>query len=107
MKSRLTIAFALFCAGSTIGYAGESESTNLDWHQWRGVNRAGVSRETGVLKNWTNVGPKVLWQIPLGDGFSGVSIADGRAYTVYAKGEDEIVVCLDATNGKELWRYVH
>ena len=106
MKSRLTIAFALFCAGSTIGYAGESESTNLDWHQWRGVNRDGVSRETGVLKNWTNVGPKVLWQIPLGDGFSGVSIADGRAYTVYAKGEDEIVVCLDATNGKEIWRYV-
>ena len=42
----------------------------------------------------------------LGEGFSGISIANGRAYTMFAKGEDEVVVCLDAETGKELWRYL-
>ena len=85
LKSRLKIALVLFWGGSCIGYSGENELTTFEWHQWRGVNRDVVSRETGVLKNWTNVGPKVLWRIPLGDGFSGVSIADGRAYTTYGR----------------------
>ena len=104
MKSRLKIALVLFWGGSCIGYS--TDARPPDWHQWRGANRDGVSREAGVLKSWDGAGAKLLWRIPLGDGFSGVSIADGRAYTVYAKRKDEIVVCLDATNGKELWRYV-
>ena len=105
-SSRIAIALAFFCVGNIATYAEENESTDVEWHQWRGPNRDGVSLETDLLKSWSDAGPKELWRIPLGEGFSGVSISDGRAYTMYAKGEDEIVVCLDAKSGKELWRHL-
>ena len=62
--------------------------------------------DTGILKTWPEAGPKELWRMPLGNGFSGISIANGRAYTMFAEGEDEVVVCLDAETGAELWRYL-
>ena len=81
-------------------------STSQEWHQWRGPNRDGISHETGLLTNWSEAGPREVWRISLGDGFSGISISNGRAYTMYAKGEDEIVVCFDAKTGEEIWRYL-
>ena len=38
-------------------------------------------------------------------GFSGISISQGRVYTMFSKGNDEFVVCLDATDGAEIWRF--
>ena len=99
----LTIVFMLMTR-STISVEHHETPHQADWHQWRGLNRDGISLETGILKEWPETGPKELWRIPLGDGFSGISISNGRAYTMYAKGEDEIAVCLDAQTGKEIWR---
>jgi hypothetical protein len=83
-----------------------------DWPQWRGPDRDGVSAETGLLTRWPEDGPEVLWRTKCGVGFSGVSVAGGRAYTLmqYKEGgEDrEAVVSWDANTkgeGKELWRY--
>ena len=110
MKSKgsyrgIVTVLVLFCAGNLIAHAAENETINLDWHQWRGPNRDGISSESGLLKRWSGDGPKELWRIPLGEGFSGVSISEGRAFTMFVKGEDEIVVCIDAASGKEIWRY--
>ncbi len=79
-------------------------SSTADWPQWLGPNRNGVSAETGLLKSWPTTGPKILWRIPLGEGYSGVSISQGRVYTLFSHGDDEFVVCIDAVTGKELWR---
>ena len=76
-----------------------------EWPQWRGPNRDGVSGEVGLLKEWSPNGPKVLWKIPLGEGFSGISVSQGRVYTMFSKGDDEFVVCLNATDGGEIWRF--
>ena len=76
-----------------------------DWPQWRGPNRDGISEEVGILKEWHNGGPRVLWRVPLGEGFSGISVADGRVYTMFSEGDDEFIVCLDASNGSEIWRF--
>ena len=76
-----------------------------EWPQWRGPNRDGVSDEVGLLKEWPANGPKVLWKIPLGEGFSGISVSQGRVYTMFSKGNDEFIVCLDATDGREIWRF--
>ena len=78
---------------------------NNDWPQWRGPNRDGISNETGLLKSWPESGPKVIWNAPSGDGYSGISISQGRVYTMFGEGENEIVVCLDAATGKEIWRF--
>jgi outer membrane protein assembly factor BamB len=111
MRSRdllagIVIVFALLCVWRTPTHAESEESTHAEWHQWRGPNRDGISVDTGIRQNWPAEGPKELWRIPLGEGFSSISISNGRAYTMYAKGEDEIVVCLDAKTGKEIWRYL-
>lgn len=79
-------------------------SNTSDWPQWLGPNRSGISAETGLLKSWLATGPKILWRIPLGEGFSGVSISQGRVYTLFSQSNDEFVVCLDAATGKETWR---
>ena len=75
-----------------------------DWPQWRGPNRDGISRETGLLSQWPEEGPPVVWRVPGGEGFSSVSVAGGRAFTMAASGEDEFALCLDAATGKQLWK---
>lgn len=75
-----------------------------DWPQWRGPNRDGISTETGILRNWPESGPSLLWRAGAGEGYSGISIANGRLYTMYGKARDELMVCLDAATGKETWR---
>ncbi len=36
-------------------------ATALDWPQWRGPDRSDVSKETGLLKQWPEGGPKQVW----------------------------------------------
>lgn len=76
-----------------------------DWPAWRGPDRTGVSKETGLLKQWPKDGPPLLWKIKgLGDGFSTPSVAGGRIFVMGTRpGRAEHVICLSATDGKELW----
>ncbi|MCI0683706.1 MAG: PQQ-like beta-propeller repeat protein [Gemmataceae bacterium] len=76
-----------------------------DWPQFRGPGRTGVSKETGLLKQWPDKGPNLLWTYKnAGLGFSGMAVADGKIYTLGTRGDDEIIIALDANDqGKELW----
>ncbi len=74
------------------------------WSQWRGPDRAGVSSETGLAPRWPEAGPAELWRKPLGEGFSGIIVADGRLYTQFASGGDAFVASLSAKDGSEIWR---
>ena len=49
-----------------------------DWPQWLGPQRNGVSNESGLALSWPADGPKTQWRIPLGKGFSGISIVADR-----------------------------
>ena len=93
-----------YLVGGVLNAKADNHST-AEWAQWRGPNRDGISSETGFLKSWSPEGPKVLWHIPLGDGYSGISIAQGKVYTMFAEGDDEFVICLNASDGKEIWRF--
>jgi len=65
-------------------------SVSTDWTQFRGPNRDGKSRETGLLKKWPEAGPKLLWSVEgLGTGFSSIAIADGYVYTAGMVGNDK------------------
>jgi outer membrane protein assembly factor BamB len=76
-----------------------------DWPQWRGPERTGISRETGLLKQWPAAGPKLLWQVnDIGDGFSGPSVVGARIYLMSNRGMDnEFVQALSAQDGKVIW----
>src|SRR5262245_55555994 len=104
MKYRMLLgAWMLFCA-ALCASAQQADTAKLDWPQWRGPNRDGISSETGLLKTWPEGGPKVVWTSPIGDGYSAVAITKGRIFTMDSKGTDEYVVCLDQASGKEIWR---
>jgi outer membrane protein assembly factor BamB len=77
----------------------------VDWPQWRGINRDGISSEKISPASWGKDGPKQLWRKEVGTGASSVAVSGGRLYTVGNKGGMDVVFCLDAATGAEIWRH--
>jgi outer membrane protein assembly factor BamB len=76
-----------------------------DWPQWRGPSRDGKSGETGLLQAWPDGGPSLEWKVRgLGGGYSSLSVADGRIFTMGDLGNSQYVIALDESNGQLLWR---
>ena len=81
---------------------------NANWPQWRGPNRDGISKETGLLKQWPAEGPPLVWKATgAGRGYSSFSIANGKLYTLGLRGDREFVVAFDVATGKEAWATPH
>lgn len=76
----------------------------LDWPQWRGPNRDGISAETGWNAQWPAAGPRQQWKASLGTGLSGVAVADGKVYTLGNSNDTDTVWCLDAGTGQVIWQ---
>jgi outer membrane protein assembly factor BamB len=76
-----------------------------DWNQWRGPGRNGKSAETSLLGEWPAEGPPLAWKAEgLGGGFSSLSVADGRIFTMGDIGETQYVVALSEKDGSILWK---
>jgi outer membrane protein assembly factor BamB len=82
-----------------------------DWPQWRGPNRDGVCRETGLLESFPPRGLEVRWRVPVGWGFSSPVVAQGQVYLadseVVKPKAKERVHCYDEATGKPLWTHVY
>lgn len=84
-----------------------------DWPNYRGPDYNGISNETPSISTWTGGKPNILWKASTSTGFSSVTVSNGKLYTLGntgKKGVDEskhedIVYCLDAKTGKEIWTY--
>ncbi len=76
-----------------------------DWPRWRGPNLDGISKETGWSSTWPKSGPKQLWKASVGTGFSSMSVANGRVYTMGNQKDTDTVYCFDAEKGTELWKH--
>ena len=76
-----------------------------DWPQWRGPQRKGISRETGLLQAWPKGGPGLLWQVKdIGEGYSTPAVIGSRLYLLSSRGLDnEYVQALSGKDGKPLW----
>jgi outer membrane protein assembly factor BamB len=59
------------------------------------------------MKTWPKDGPRLLWRVALGGGFSSVVVGDGRLFAQTKDKNEEVDLCLDAATGKELWRYTY
>jgi len=78
-----------------------------DWPHYRGPNHDGISREKGWVAAFPQEGPKQLWKTSVGTGASSVSVSKGRLYTMGNIDNQDIVYCLDAKTGKEIWRHTY
>jgi outer membrane protein assembly factor BamB len=74
------------------------------WPQFHGPNRDNVSTEKGLLRQWPEGGPKLLWKFSeCGEGYSGVAVVGGLIFTVGDFGEQEMLIALDL-GGKVVWK---
>jgi outer membrane protein assembly factor BamB len=75
-----------------------------DWPQFRGPNRDGKSAEKGLLAQWPEGGPKLLWSVQgVGKGFTHVSVAGGLVYVTGLVGEEGFLRAY-ALDGKLKWK---
>src|SRR5512144_2669647 len=100
--SRLRLAFGSLILLASISTA--FAQTDGEWPQWRGANRDGISKETGLLKQWPAGGPPLVWKASgAGGGYSSFAISKGRLYTMGLRGDREFIIAFDIANGKEAW----
>lgn len=80
------------------------------WPQFRGPQRNAVSSDTGLLTEWPDRGPPLVWQTRgAGRGYASVAIVGDRLYTLgdglsIADDEDEYVVCFRLADGALAWK---
>jgi outer membrane protein assembly factor BamB len=94
----------LFALCLTAPFAVSVSAADADWPQWRGPNRDGISTEAGLLKRWPAGGPPLAWKIKgIGAGYSGVSVAGGRIYTMGDSTDTSFIFALNEADGKQVW----
>ncbi|HWC89054.1 MAG TPA: PQQ-binding-like beta-propeller repeat protein [Pirellulales bacterium] len=82
-----------------------------DWPSFRGPNRTGVADESGLLKEWPEKGPPLVWESKgAGRGYASLAIAGRHIYTLgdapsTADDEDEYLVAFDRETGKQVWKH--
>jgi outer membrane protein assembly factor BamB len=80
-----------------------SNGFSQDWPQFRGISRD--SKVTGFKapETW----PKNLaevWKVSVGFGDATPLLSGNRIYLATRQGSDEVILCLDAGTGKEIWK---
>jgi outer membrane protein assembly factor BamB len=94
-----------------------------DWPQWMGPRRDGTWNETGLVSQIPPDGLPIRWRVPVGGGYSGPAVVDGRVFlTDYKLAEGRVVndpgsridlkgqeriLCFSADKGELLWEYAY
>lgn len=102
-----------------------------DWPQWLGPNREPVWQADGIIDSFPEDGPPLRWSTPIGGGYSGPAVVDGRVFVMDRIAETKLndgkvlhekppqntnflrrlipgserVVCLDEATGKPIWTH--
>lgn len=111
MKTSFLFLAALSLSGTTL--------MAEDWPQWLGPRGDSTWNDTDLITKFPAEGPKVVWRTPIANGYSGLSVSNGKVYvmdfqissgkvdanpagrtTVSGK---ERVVCVDEKSGKPVW----
>jgi outer membrane protein assembly factor BamB len=73
------------------------------WTDFRGPRRDGIYDEMPVVSAWPAAGLPRLWKQPVGGGYASFVVADGKAYTIEQRRDQEVVAAYDVETGRELW----
>jgi outer membrane protein assembly factor BamB len=93
----------LFLVTSTALAADPSKGN--DWPCFLGPHGNSTSTEKGILSPWPKDGLRLVWSHKTAEGYSLPSIQNGKLY-LFDRHEDKArLSCLDARNGKFLWKF--
>lgn len=74
-----------------------------DWPQWRGANRDGKAAGFAAPQTWpTELKP--TWKTAVGTGCATPALVGDKLYVFARQGEEEVTLCLNAADGKEVWK---
>jgi len=75
-----------------------------DWTQWRGPNREGVVKQTGLNLDWSQKKPSLAWTFrQAGSGYSSPAIVGTTLYCMGADGSD-FAFAVDTKSGNLKWK---
>ena len=98
MKTPLMYAsfFCFLVCGPLTG----NRSNAQDWTQWGGPTRD-FQVEAESLPEEIKLNE--VWRRNLGAGYSAILVENGKLYTMYRTGTEEVIVCLNETTGETIW----
>lgn len=99
--SRRRAVGTLICV-LTAAVAMSGAALAADWPQYRGPGHDQHSPETGIVRGWGRQ-PRLVWKVPIGEGFGSFAVADGTAYIFVDRNMRETAVALDAKSGRQIW----
>ena len=100
--SRLAARFLLFsCIFVAISALAE------DWPQFLGPRRNGTTEDKAFSATWPAEGPRTVWKKKVGAGWSAPVVSTGKLVIFHRVDDKEVLQCLDAKTGKELWSSSH
>lgn len=79
-----------------------------DWPQFRGPRGDGTWHGPKLSAYWPDEGLPVAWRAPVGGGYAGVVVVDGRVLTMDRQTEPrevERILAFDAGSGSPLWTH--
>lgn len=82
-----------------------TRKAGFDWPIFLGPTQDSKSPETGILTNWGDGVPKIVWQRQLGTSYGAPAIAGGRLFQFDRFGDKARLYCLNAETGAEIWQH--
>ncbi|CAN5409760.1 PQQ-binding-like beta-propeller repeat protein [soil metagenome] len=82
-----------------------AEVATASFPRFLGPKGDGVVSGVELETDWDSHPPELLWRRPVGLGWSGFVVADGRAVTQEQEGEHELVTCYALADGSPLWSH--
>lgn len=73
-----------------------------DWPQWRGANRDGNVTGFTAPATWPGELTK-KWKVDVGSSDATPALVGDRLYVFVRQGDDEVTLCLNATDGSKIW----
>jgi outer membrane protein assembly factor BamB len=110
MSPRIPPLARLFLWPSLVCGLARAGTSDHEWPTFRGPERTAVSPESGLLQQWPEGGPELVWETQgAGRGYASLAICDGRIYTLgdgpsTVDDADEYLLCFDQATGRPLWQ---
>lgn len=88
------VCAVVVCAGSALAQ---------DWPQWRGANRDGKASGFAAPAKWPGQ-LEQKWKTTVGTGDATPALVGDKLYVFSRQGDEEVLSCLNAADGKEVWK---
>ncbi len=104
IKNKMKKAYILIAAMVLVSLGNTGISSAQDWPHFRGPARdnrvTGFKAPAAWPQNLT-----MVWKVDVGTGDASPVLSGGKLFLNTRQGDEEAVLCLDASSGSQLWRY--